>query len=58
MPVLAGCIVEAGLWTEGWYDSAQILIGRFQMKKEDMWMIIVVVFSIVWTAAFGWGIFG
>ena len=28
------------------------------MKKEDMWMIVVVTFSIVWTAAFGWGIFG
>jgi len=48
---------EAGL---GLKDDgfSQILIGRFLMKKEDMWMIIVVVFSIVWTAAFGWGIFG
>jgi hypothetical protein len=37
---------------------SQILIGRFQMKKEDMWMIILVAFSILWTAAFGMGIFG
>jgi len=28
------------------------------MKKEDMWLIIVVAFSIVWTMAFAWGIFG
>jgi len=28
------------------------------MKKEDMWMIILVAFSILWTAAFGMGIFG
>jgi len=28
------------------------------MKKEDMWMIILVGFSILWTAAFGIGIFG
>ena len=28
------------------------------MKKEDMWLIIVVVFAVVWTMAFGWGIFG
>jgi len=28
------------------------------MKKEDVWLIIVVAFSIVWTMAFGWGIFG
>jgi len=28
------------------------------MKKEDVWLIIVVAFSIIWTMAFGWGIFG
>jgi len=28
------------------------------MKKEDVWMIILVAFSILWTAAFGMGIFG
>jgi hypothetical protein len=28
------------------------------MKKEDMWMIGLVVFSILWTASFGWGLFG
>jgi len=28
------------------------------MKKEDMWLIIVVAFSIIWTMSFGWGIFG
>jgi len=28
------------------------------MKKEDIWMIVVVGFSILWTAAFGWGVFG
>jgi hypothetical protein len=30
----------------------------FIMKKEDIWMIILVGFSILWTAAFGWGVFG
>jgi len=28
------------------------------MKKEDIWMIILVGFSIAWTAAFGMGVFG
>jgi len=28
------------------------------MKKEDMWMIILVGFSIIWTALFGMGVFG
>jgi len=28
------------------------------MKKEDIWMIILVAFSILWTAAFGIGLFG
>jgi hypothetical protein len=28
------------------------------MKKEDVWMIVLVLFSIIWTAAFGWGVFG
>jgi len=28
------------------------------MKQEDVWMIILVGFSILWTAAFGWGVFG
>ena len=26
------------------------------MKKEDLTMIILVAFSILWTAAFGWGV--
>jgi hypothetical protein len=37
---------------------SQLFTRSFQMKKEDMWLIVVVAFSIVWTAAFGWGIFG
>jgi len=28
------------------------------MKKEDVWMIILVAFSILWTAGFGIGLFG
>lgn len=28
------------------------------MKKEDIWMIVLVAFSILWTASFGWGLFG
>jgi len=28
------------------------------MKKEDVWMLILVGFAIIWTAAFGWGVFG
>jgi len=28
------------------------------MKKEDLWMIVLVGFSILWVAAFGIGIFG
>jgi len=28
------------------------------MAKEDIWLIIVVVFSILWTASFGWGFWG
>jgi len=28
------------------------------MKKEDIWMIVLVGFAILWTAAFGWGFFG
>jgi len=28
------------------------------MKREDMWLIVVVAFAVVWTMAFGWGIFG
>jgi len=28
------------------------------MKKEDVWMVVLVVFSILFTAAFGFGIFG
>jgi hypothetical protein len=31
--------------------------GRL-MKKEDMWMLILVVFSILWTASFGIGLWG
>lgn len=32
--------------------------GGDAMKKEDLWLIIVLIFAVVWTAAFGWGIFG
>jgi hypothetical protein len=32
--------------------------GRFIMKTEDIWMLVLVGFSILWTAAFGWGFFG
>jgi len=28
------------------------------MKSEDIWAIILIGFSIVFTAAFGWGVFG
>jgi len=28
------------------------------MKKEDLWMIILVGFAIIWTALFGMGVFG
>jgi len=28
------------------------------MKKEDIWMVVLVVFSVLWTAGFGIGIFG
>jgi len=28
------------------------------MKKEDMIMIALVAFSILWFSAFGWGVFG
>jgi hypothetical protein len=31
---------------------------EFSMKKEDIWMVTLVGFSILWTAAFGWGVFG
>jgi hypothetical protein len=48
MPVLAGCR-RSRLGAE---DSSN------SHSFKWMWMIIVVVFSIVWTAAFGWGIFG
>ncbi len=28
------------------------------MKREDMWVIILVVFSVLFTASFGWGLWG
>jgi hypothetical protein len=28
------------------------------MKSEDLWMIALVVFSILFTASFGWGMWG
>jgi len=28
------------------------------MKPEDLWMIGLVVFSILFTATFGWGLWG
>jgi len=32
--------------------------GAINMKKEDIWMMILVVFSMVFTASFGWGVWG
>ncbi len=32
--------------------------GGIIMKLEDYWMVVLVLFSILWTAAFGWGVFG
>jgi hypothetical protein len=28
------------------------------MAKEDIWLIIVVVFAILFTGSFGWGLWG
>jgi len=28
------------------------------MKPEDIWAIVLIGFSILFTAAFGWGVFG
>jgi len=28
------------------------------MKPEDLWMIAIVVFCILFTASFGWGLWG
>jgi len=28
------------------------------MKKEDIWMIALVAFSIIWVSLFGLGVFG
>jgi len=28
------------------------------MKKEDVWMIVLVGFSIIWVSLFGMGVFG
>jgi hypothetical protein len=35
-----------------------LIKGECTMKKEDLWMIVLVGFSIVWTALFGMGVFG
>jgi hypothetical protein len=35
-----------------------IVMEATLMKREDIWMIGLVAFSILWTASFGWGIFG
>jgi hypothetical protein len=32
--------------------------GECTMKKEDVWMIVLVGFSIIWVALFGMGVFG
>ncbi len=32
--------------------------GVDTMKKEDIWMMILVVFSVAFTASFGWGVWG
>lgn len=28
------------------------------MAKEDLYLIAVVAFAVLWTASFGWGLFG
>jgi hypothetical protein len=28
------------------------------LKSEDIWLVVVVVFAIAWTTAFGVGLFG
>jgi len=28
------------------------------MKHEDYWMVGIVLFCVLWTASFGWGLFG
>ena len=29
-----------------------------KMKMEDYWMVVLVLFSILFTLSFGWGLFG
>lgn len=31
---------------------------RYPMKSEDLWMIGIVAFCILFTASFGWGLWG
>jgi hypothetical protein len=38
--------------------QTKLVQGEGIMKKEDMWMIILVGFSIIWVALFGMGVFG
>ena len=27
-------------------------------RNEDFWVVVLVAFAILWTASFGWGLFG
>jgi hypothetical protein len=29
-----------------------------KMKIEDIWMVLLVLFSVLFTLSFGWGLFG
>lgn len=35
-----------------------VVKGECIMKKEDLWMIGLVAFAIIWTSLFGMGVFG
>ncbi len=36
---------------QGEYDT-------MNMKIEDIWMVLLVLFSVLFTLSFGWGLFG
>ena len=33
-------------------------IDTMKMKIEDIWMLLLVLFSVLFTLSFGWGLFG
>jgi hypothetical protein len=39
-------------------EMIKLMIRRSVMKKEDIWMLALVGFSILWTILFGLGVFG